>query len=214
MATLSFDFVRGPSLGRGAAAVALALVLVVPLACNGRAEDGAAASAAAAHAPHAPAGPPLEPDGYRMSDFRQPVPATLKGARVIGTEEAERIWKDKSAVFIDVFPKAPKPPNLPASTVWRDPSHMSIKGGHWLPNVGEGTLTPELESYFRAHLTAYTGGDKSKALLFYCLRDCWMSWNAAKRAIEWGHTNVMWFPDGTDGWSEAGNELVYLTSEP
>ncbi|MGQ0672136.1 MAG: PQQ-dependent catabolism-associated CXXCW motif protein [Hyphomicrobium sp.] len=155
-----------------------------------------------------------EPDGYRMDDFRQPVPATLSGARVITTEEAERIWKQQTAVFIDVFPKAPKPANLPPGTVWRDPSHMSIKGGHWLPNVGLGALTPEVETYFRAGLERLTGGDRKKPIVLFCLRDCWMSWNAAKRALSWGYGNVIWFPDGTDGWSEAGNDIVYLTSEP
>lgn len=162
----------------------------------------------------AAAEPVAEPDGYRLDRYREPVPATLKGARVITTEEAERIWKDQSAIFIDVFPKAPKPANLPAGTVWRDPSHMSIKGGRWLPNVGHGVLTPEIEQYFRARLQTLTGGDTAKAVIFYCQKDCWMSWNAAKRAVEWGYANVIWFPDGSDGWSEAGNDLVYLTAEP
>ena len=31
-----------------------------------------------------------------------------------------------------------------------------------------------------------------------------MSWNAAKRAIAMGYVNVVWFPDGIDGWQEAG----------
>ena len=37
-------------------------------------------------------------------------------------------------------------------------------------------------------------------LLFFCLADCWMSWNAAKRAQEYGYTSVLWYPEGTDGW--------------
>ena len=28
-----------------------------------------------------------------------------------------------------------------------------------------------------------------------------MSWNAAKRALEYGYSDVTWFPDGTDGWA-------------
>lgn len=158
--------------------------------------------------------PVPEPEGYRLDRYREPVPSTLKGARVITTEEAERIWTDRSAIFIDVFPKAPKPPNLPAGTIWRDPSHMSIKGGRWLPNVGLGVLAPEAEAYFRARLAALTQGDTAKAVVFYCQKDCWLSWNAAKRAVEWGYSTVIWFPDGSDGWSEAGNDLVYLTAEP
>ena len=54
---------------------------------------------------------PPEPEGYRMEDFRAPVPATLAGARVLTTAEAEAIWRAKAGVFIDVMPRAPKPPN-------------------------------------------------------------------------------------------------------
>ena len=35
-----------------------------------------------------------------------------------------------------------------------------------------------------------------------------MSWNAAKRALTYGYTNVSWFPDGTDGWQEIGLPVV------
>jgi rhodanese-related sulfurtransferase len=35
-----------------------------------------------------------------------------------------------------------------------------------------------------------------------------MSWNAAKRAVSWGYTDVLWYPDGTDGWQEAGLPLA------
>jgi rhodanese-related sulfurtransferase len=34
-----------------------------------------------------------------------------------------------------------------------------------------------------------------------------MSWNAAKRAIGLGYRNVIWYPDGTDGWAAAGLPL-------
>lgn len=142
-----------------------------------------------------------EPDGYRMDAYRAPVPATLKGARVIDTEAAEAL-KNEGAVFVDVFPQAPKPPSLPKSVVWRTPKHMSIKGAEWLPNIGYGKLNPQFEQYFRDGLARLTGGDKAKAVVFFCLRDCWMSWNAAKRALEWGHEAVVWYPDGVDGWKE------------
>jgi PQQ-dependent catabolism-associated CXXCW motif protein len=149
-----------------------------------------------------------EPDGYRTNDYRMPVPATLKGARVITADEAEPLHKDKSAIFIDVFPRAPKPPNLPAGTVWRDPPHSSIEGAQWLPNVGYGVLSPEFESYFRSNLDKLTAKDPAKPIVFFCLKNCWMSWNAAKRAMSWGYTNVIWFPDGSDGWQNIGNDIA------
>ena len=149
-----------------------------------------------------------EPTEYRTTDYRSPVPATLKGARVIEAEEARQLWQDKKAVFIDVFPRAPKPPNLPKNTIWRDPPHMSIDGAVWLPNVGYGVLAPHVSDYLNKHLKRLSGGDASKPLVFFCLKDCWMSWNTAKRAIALGYSSVIWFSDGTDGWQEAGEDLA------
>ena len=163
---------------------------------------------------YAEEGAVAEPEGYRMDDYRTPVPKTLAGAKVINADEAEALWKEKSAVFIDVFPKAPKPANLPANTVWRDPTHMSIEGATWLPNVGYGAPTPEQDDYFKSRLGTLTANDKSRPVVFFCLKNCWMSWNAAKRALGMGYANVIWYADGTDGWQEIGNELVYLKSLP
>jgi PQQ-dependent catabolism-associated CXXCW motif protein len=57
-----------------------------------------------------------------------------------------------------------------------------------------------MEAWLRTSLERITGGDRAKLLVIYCLRDCWMSWNAAKRAMALGYANVAWYPDGNDGW--------------
>jgi hypothetical protein len=41
-----------------------------------------------------------------------------------------------------------------------------------------------------------------------------MSWNAAKRALEWGYKTVIWFPDGTDAWLETGRDLANVDPVP
>jgi rhodanese-related sulfurtransferase len=41
-----------------------------------------------------------------------------------------------------------------------------------------------------------------------------MSWNAAKRALAYGYRNVAWFPDGSDGWQEAGLPLAEAQPAP
>ncbi|MCU0954202.1 MAG: PQQ-dependent catabolism-associated CXXCW motif protein [Hyphomicrobium sp.] len=164
--------------------------------------------------PPAATGEVPEPEDYRTDGYRMPVPKTLKGAVVIDADRAEGLLKEQGAVFIDVYPRAPKPANLPAGTVWRDPAHATIAGTNWMPNVGYGVLSPDFENYFRTRLEALTGNDKSKPIVFFCLKDCWMSWNAAKRAISWGYSSVMWFPEGTDGWQLIGNDLVPATPLP
>ncbi len=155
-----------------------------------------------------------EPPGYRMEAYRAPVPSTLAGARVLSTDEAEAIWRAHSAVFIDVLPHAPKPANLPAGTVWRERPRQNIPGSIWLPDTGYGALAASTEDYLRRGLERASGGDKGRLLVIYCQADCWMSWNAAKRALTFGYTNVAWYPEGTDGWENALLPLAPSQPEP
>ena len=144
-----------------------------------------------------------EPGGYRTDDYRAPVPATLAGVRVLTTAEAEAIWRARTGVFIDVMPRAPKPQNLPQGTVWRDKPRLNIPGSIWLPDTGYGKLAAGTEDYLRQGLAHASGGDHAALLVIYCQENCWMSWNAAKRAMSYGYTNVAWFPEGTEGWERA-----------
>jgi PQQ-dependent catabolism-associated CXXCW motif protein len=154
--------------------------------------------------------PVPEPQDYRMEDYRAPVPATLDGQAAIGADEVEALWSSGSAAFVDVMPRQPRPANLPQGTIWRDKERQGIPGSLWLPNVGYGALAPEDEAYFKSGLAAATGGDAGRTLVIYCMADCWMSWNAAKRAIGYGYRDVRWFAEGTDGWSQFGRPLVPL----
>ncbi len=146
---------------------------------------------------------PPEPSGYRTHDYRAPTPATLAGARVVTTAEAESLWRDKTAIFIDVMPRPPRPPDLPPGTVWRDRPRANIPGSIWLPDTGYGELAPSTEVYLRSNVERVTGGDRTKLVVVYCLRDCWMSWNAARRLVAMGYGKVAWYPEGTDGWTDA-----------
>jgi PQQ-dependent catabolism-associated CXXCW motif protein len=92
--------------------------------------------------------------------------------------------------------------------LWREQRRLSIPGSVWLPDTGYGEVSAATEDYLRTGLQRVTGGDRAMPLVIYCLRDCWMSWNAAKRAVSWGYTEVLWYPDGTDGWQEAGLPLA------
>jgi PQQ-dependent catabolism-associated CXXCW motif protein len=146
---------------------------------------------------------PPEPEGYRLDDYRARTPATVAGGVVLDTDAAHQLWESGTAVWIDVLPAPRRPENLPASALWMPLPHRDIPGSVWLPDIGRGTLSPELEAYFRDHLEAATGRRRDAPVVFYCLADCWMSWNAAKRAASWGYTQVYWYRDGTDGWEAA-----------
>jgi PQQ-dependent catabolism-associated CXXCW motif protein len=153
------------------------------------------------------ANPPPEPSGYRMQDYRAPPPATLRGATVLSTEQAHALWEKHDAVFIDVLPQPPRPVGLPASTIWRPKPREDIPGSLWLPDTGYGALAPVMEDYFERGLQQATGGKRDRLIVFYCLASCWMSWNAAKRALALGYSRAAWYPDGTDGWAAQGLKL-------
>jgi PQQ-dependent catabolism-associated CXXCW motif protein len=155
-----------------------------------------------------------EPNAYRTEDYRAPTPATLKGARVLATGEAAEIWRAGTAAFIDVMPQPPRPAGLPPETIWRDKPRRNIPGSVWLPDTGYGALAAATEGYLKNGLVKASGGEQTKMLVFYCQKDCWMSWNAAKRALALGYRNVAWFPEGSDGWQDAGLPLAEAHPAP
>ena len=87
-------------------------------------------------------------------------------------------------------------------------------GSFWLPDVGRGELDAKLEGYFRTNLDRVAKGRRNAAVVFYCLANCWMSWNAAKRAASWGYMRVYWYRDGTDGWEAAKLPLAAASPVP
>lgn len=157
---------------------------------------------------------PEEPPDYRMSEFRAPVPCTLAGATVVTTETLRVRLERDSPLLVDVLPSPRRPEGLAEGTPWLPPARRNIPGTVWLPNTGFGDLPIEEETYLRANLERLTGGDPSRPLVFYCLADCWMSWNVARRAVEWGYDSVIWYPDGTDGWEAAGLPLAASSPVP
>jgi PQQ-dependent catabolism-associated CXXCW motif protein len=154
--------------------------------------------------------PVPEPAGFRLGDYRAPVPAALAGATVVATAGLQALLAEEAPtpILIDVLPAPPPPDDRAGARIWRGTARANIPGSVWLANVGFGELAPEVEKYFADNLVRLTAGDPSRRLVFYCQAACWMSWNAAKRALGLGYRNVLWYPEGTDGWAAAGLPLA------
>lgn len=172
----------------------------------------------AAHAPagndaDAPAVP--EPEGYRMERYRAPTPATLEGATVVDTAALQRLIASAQPIVVDVSAERATANGESAKAAWQPPPRQHLEGSVWLPDVGLGELSPELEGYFVDSLASLTKGDRTRPVVFYCDANCWLGYNAAKRAVqELGYRNVYWYPEGVGGWQDEGLGLVELEPVP
>ena len=147
-----------------------------------------------------------ERTGYRIQNYRAPVKRPVEGGTRVETAEIDRLVSE-GGVLIDVMPQ--RGGYDPETGAWRIvDKRETIPGAVWLPEVGRGTIDARLSAYFASWLKKLTEGDQGRPVIFFCLADCWMSWNAVKRAAELGYRRLYWYADGTDGWREADRPLV------
>ena len=158
--------------------------------------------------------PVSAPDGYRLQHYRAPTPDTLPGATVLDSAALQALIALRRPVLLDVMATNRVADGEGGSRWVPAAPRRHLPGSVWLPNVGYGALDPVIEQYFLRQLAQLTGDDLDRPLVFYCQRDCWMSWNAARRALKLGYRAVYWYPAGSDGWLEAGLQLVEAVPEP
>ncbi len=142
-------------------------------------------------------------DGYRATRYRSPTPLTHDDAHTLEPAELLSLQQQQPApLLVDAY-----------GNPWRhgrftlQAEHRNIPGSLWLANCGEGVLSREWEAYCRTALAQATDGNSAHPLVFYCRSDCWLGWNAAKRAASWGYTQLYWLRDGVDAWEAAGYAL-------
>ena len=190
------------------AALALGIIGTIAMAGSATTADPTAlAGSAATVGTGATAGaapiPPPEPTGFWTGPINDPVPATLQGAKVIHTRDLAALLKHTNAVVVDLSNAPRRPEDLPSTTTWLPVPHPAIPGAIWIPGAGLGAPPPPIDEFFRQRLATATGNDMHRPLILYCHEKCWLSWNGAKRAIQYGYRNVYWFPDGIEGWRKA-----------
>jgi len=131
-----------------------------------------------------------------------------KGVERINVQQLKQLLLRDDLVLIDVFGALFREESLFFDGDWlmAEP-RKNIPNSVWLPNVGKHSLSSVIDQYFKIELQRLTKNDKNRRLVFYCIEDCWMSWNASKRAHAWGYAKVMWFREGVDGWLGQGGQL-------
>ena len=149
-------------------------------------------------------------DGYRIDRYRSPTPQDIPGARTLDTAALQQLLAgNPPPVLVDVM----RQPWLHDRFVASE-EHRNIPGSLWLANVGDGVLDSRWQDYLVRNLQQASGGDPARALVFYCKSDCWLSWNAGRRAMALGYTRVYWYRDGVDAWQAAGLPLQTASPVP
>ncbi len=153
------------------------------------------------------------PAGYRMQHYRAATPTSVPGGVVVDADQVQTL-QEAGALLVDVMGADQfATPGLEGEWLVHK-RHDTIPGAVWLPNVGRGHLAPGIERFFRVNLHRLTAGNRHHALVFFCVPDCWMAWNATKRAAVMGYTHLYWYRAGTSDWRTAGHDLTAAEPVP
>jgi len=127
----------------------------------------------------------------RKVGYHAPTPPSIPGGRAITTVELQDLLAQPSRPYlIDVLGGG---------------VHRTIAGAFWMVAAGPGDLDAEEEKRFAEAIAGFAAGDKNRPMVFFCVdAECWLSYNAALRAIGLGYTNVMWYRGGIAAWRAAG----------
>jgi PQQ-dependent catabolism-associated CXXCW motif protein len=128
----------------------------------------------------------------RQQPYHGPTPLQIPGAQVVQTRQLQAMLAGPgSPILIDVL---------------SDEGHVTLARAVWLSGAGRGAnfLDP-VQSMLTQLLGQLAGGDKATPMVFFCAGpQCWLSYNAALRAVAAGYGRVYWYRGGIEAWTAAG----------
>ena len=128
--------------------------------------------------------------GLHDGGFHGPTPNQIPGGQVITTKGLAPLLQQGAQAY--VFDVLGGPESLPNAIpmVWA---------------AQPGGFDDATQQQMSQMLRQVTRGQADAPLVFYCLSaECWMSYNAALRAIKLGYRNVLWYRGGIEAWKMAG----------
>lgn len=133
-------------------------------------------------------------ESLHAEPFHAPTPTSIPGAQVISTQALAAMYEKNAGNFI-VFDVLGGPQGLPGAQ-------------NALPAARGTSFNDQTQRDFGNYLQQVTRGNKDVPLVFYCQSaHCWMSYNAALRAVRLGCTRVYWYRGGIEAWQAAGLPL-------
>jgi PQQ-dependent catabolism-associated CXXCW motif protein len=128
----------------------------------------------------------------RQPPYHGPTPLQIPGAQVLQTRQLQALLAGPgSPLLIDVL---------------SEPGHLTLAGAIWVSGAGRGaSFLDPVQSLLTRLLGQLAGGDKARPMVFFCASaQCWLSYNAALRAVAAGYSEVYWYRGGVEAWVAAG----------
>lgn len=124
-----------------------------------------------------------------------PTPSSIPGGQVITTQGLQALVSGRQTPFLllDILGGPQVIPGAQSA----------------VPAAQPGSFNDAIQQQFGQFLQQATKGNKEMPLVLYCQSsECWMSYNAALRAINLGYRNVHWYRDGIEAWQAAGQPVM------
>ncbi|MEM6940698.1 MAG: rhodanese-like domain-containing protein [Pseudomonadota bacterium] len=124
-----------------------------------------------------------------------PTPASIPGGQVITTKGLIELVQSQRTPYV-LFDVLGGPQMMPGATPF-------------VQAAQPGRFDDQISQQIGQALQQGLQGNRQIPLVFYCQSvQCWMSYNAALRAINLGYQNVLWYRGGIEAWQMAGGPLV------
>lgn len=133
----------------------------------------------------------VPPQQQLQTQLHGPTPTRIPGGQTITTDRLLKLYRQGAQSGLLVFDVLGSGQTLPNAQ-------------NAAPASQPGSFDDRTQQEFGQYLQQVTQGNKNRPMVFYCLNtQCWMSYNAALRAIRLGFTQVYWYRGGIEAWQRA-----------
>lgn len=136
-------------------------------------------------------GVPAQAQLRPSSQLHAPTPTSIPGGRVVDTRTLAGWMQGGQGQKPLLFHVLDSPGHIPGAL-------------QATPAGQGGSFDDQVQVEFGKFLRQSSAGDQSRPMVFYCQgTHCWMSYNAALRAIHMGYRQVFWYRGGIEAWQLA-----------
>lgn len=143
----------------------------------------------------------VAPQSQLQTTLHGPTPTSIPGGQTITTDRLLDLYRQAAQNGLLVFNALGPGMDLPYA--------QNAVGA-----AQAGSFDDQTQQQFAQFLRQVTQGNTARPLVFYCMNThCWMSYNAALRAIHLGFQQVYWYRGGVEAWQRM-QQLSAATTKP